>query len=297
MDNQYDFKLKDLNVLYINLDRRPDRNEYMENELCRLGLNGVRISAVDGITLTNEEKTYWIDNNKFNTITKNTESIYGQIGRYLSHLKTLKYAADNNIENLLILEDDCKFLSEHNDISICVPANTDIFYLGGLFWYKSISNGENDYTFENFKDTLYFHPNIQIFTNYFRICGSFAYILPSREHIIKLLTTLITSTKKTIDMMFIGNIQKNTRCFIIQPSLCIKTTQFKSDISYSDKPKSNTYFYNMKIYTIPRVIEFYNNNYHKVLKRLTKYYLFKKKIPNPDNLYKDLRIVAQENIS
>lgn len=23
MDNQYDFKLKDLNVLYINLDRRP----------------------------------------------------------------------------------------------------------------------------------------------------------------------------------------------------------------------------------------------------------------------------------
>jgi hypothetical protein len=30
MDNQYDFKLKDLNVLYINLDRRPDRNQYGE---------------------------------------------------------------------------------------------------------------------------------------------------------------------------------------------------------------------------------------------------------------------------
>ena len=297
MNNQYDFKLKDLNVLYINLDRRPDRNEYMENELSRLCLKWTRIPAIDGLTLTNEEKTYWIDNNKFDTITQNTERIYGQIGCYLSHLKTLKYALDNNIENVLILEDDCKFLSDHNDIRIHIPANTDIFYLGGLYWYKPISNVENDYTFENFKDTFYYQPNIHIFTNYFRICGSFAYILPSREHIIKLLTTLLTSKKKSIDMMFISYVQKNTRCFIIQPSLCIKTTQFKSDINYSDKPKANTYFYNIEIYTIPRVIEFYNNNYTNVLKRLTKYYLFKKKIPNPYNLYKDLRIVAQENIS
>ena len=293
MDNQYNFKLKDLTILYINLDRRPDRNEYMINELQRLGLNGVRISAVDGLTLTNDEKSYWIDNKNFDTISKNNELIYGRIGCYLSHLKTLKYALDNNIEKLLILEDDCKFLSDHSDINIYIPGNTDIFYLGGLYWYKSISDdNEPDYTFENFKDKLFYQEHIPIFTHFFRICGSFAYILPSSDHIFKLLTTMLISKKKTIDMMFISYVQQNAHCFIIQPSLCIQTNEFSSDT-----PKSNTYFYDIQIYTLSRVIEFYNNKYHPVLKRLIKYYLFKKQIPNPRNLFRDLRIVAQENIS
>jgi hypothetical protein len=102
--------------------------------------------------------------------------------------------------------------------------------------------------------------------------------------------------------MYVSYVQKNQRCFIIQPSLCVQSDEFTSDVTdfglqTPSNPYSNTYFYDTELYSIPRVFEFYNNNYHRVLKRLLKYYRYKKLIPNPPLLFKHLRIVSKEIIS
>lgn len=304
MELEYNLKLKDLQILYINLDRRPERKKNIENELKRLGLNGIRISAVDGQSLTSNEKDYWMDRKNFNTLTRNESRVFGRVGCYLSHLKAMKYALDHNIDQLLLLEDDCKFLTDHSNINIHIPANTDIYYLGGLYWWK-VGEDENsslDYTFDNFKDKLYYGDSIQILPQFFRICCTFAYILPSRQHIQNLFFTMLDVKKKAIDMMYVSYVQKNERSFIIQPSLCIQSDEFTSDVTdfglqTPTNPYSNTYFFDTKLYTIPKVLEFYNNDYHKVLKRLIKYYSYKKIIPNTSKLFQHLRIVSKENIS
>jgi len=304
MELDYKLNLNQLKILYINLDRRPERKNNIENELYRLGLTGTRISAIDGQSLSDKEKTYWMDRKNFNTLTRNESRVFGRVGCYLSHLKTMKYALDNNIWPLLILEDDCRFLTEHSNIEFNIPANTDIYYLGGLYWWK-VGENENsslDYTFDNFKDKLYYENSIQILPDFFRICCTFAYILPSRDHILNLFLQMLDVKKKAIDMMYVSYVQKNQRCFIIQPSLCVQSDEFTSDVTdyglqTPSNPYSNTYFYDTTLYTIPRVLEFYNNNYHKVLKRLLKYYQYKKLVPNPYILFKHLRIVSKEIIS
>ncbi len=282
MELEYNLKLKDLNIVYINLDRRPERKKNIESELKRLGLKGTRISAVDGQSLTAEEKDYWMDRKNFNTLTRNEDRVFGRVGCYLSHLKAMKYALDNNIDKLLILEDDCRFLTQHSSVNIRIPANTDIYYLGGLYWWKvgEKENSSLDYTFENFREKLYYDDSIQILPQFFRICFTFAYILPSRHHIQNLFLTMLEVKKKAIDMMYVSYVQKNERCYIIQPSLCIQSDEFTSDVTdfglqTPSNPYSNTYFYDVQLYTIPRVIEFYDNNYHKILRRLLKYYSYK----------------------
>jgi len=304
MEREYNLKLNELNILYINLDRRPERKINIENELNRLGLKGTRIAAIDGQSLSDNEKEYWMDRKNFNTLTRNESRVFGRVGCYLSHLKTMKHALDNNIWPLLILEDDCKFLTDHTNITIHIPSHTDIYYLGGLYWWKVGENDSDslDYTFDNFKDKLYYENSIQILPDFFRICCTFAYILPSREHILNLFLKMLEVKKKAIDMMYVSYVQKNERSFIIQPSLCVQSDEFTSDVTdfglqTPSNPYSNTYFYDTNLYTIPRVIEFYNNNYHKVLKRLLKYYTYKKLVPNPKLLFKHLRIVSKEIIS
>jgi hypothetical protein len=74
------------NTLYINLDKRIDRLEHINNELTKIGvLNPIRITAIE---------------------TKD-----GAIGCTLSHIKCLEYAKQNNYEQVFICEDDITFLN------------------------------------------------------------------------------------------------------------------------------------------------------------------------------------------
>ena len=73
------------NIFYINLDTRPDRKQHFENQMKMLGLNATR----------------------FNAIKNNC----GAIGCSLSHLTLLKYAKENNLDHILIMEDDIMFLN------------------------------------------------------------------------------------------------------------------------------------------------------------------------------------------
>jgi GR25 family glycosyltransferase involved in LPS biosynthesis len=72
-------------IIYINLNKRPDRREQLEQELNSFNLNYERYEAIE------------------------TEN-FGTLGCGLSHLNVLKLAKERKYKNILILEDDFTFL-------------------------------------------------------------------------------------------------------------------------------------------------------------------------------------------
>ena len=80
MNNINDIK----NIFYINLDTRPDRKSFFENQMRMIGMNNAK---------------------RFNAIKHNI----GAIGCSLSHLELLKYAKQQNMDHILIMEDDIMF--------------------------------------------------------------------------------------------------------------------------------------------------------------------------------------------
>jgi glycosyl transferase family 25 len=86
MDNTKINNITDIkNIFYINLDTRPDRKVFFENQMKMLGLKA----------------------NRFNAI-KNAN---GALGCSLSHLRLLQIAKHHNLDHILIMEDDIMFLN------------------------------------------------------------------------------------------------------------------------------------------------------------------------------------------
>jgi GR25 family glycosyltransferase involved in LPS biosynthesis len=113
-----------LKGFYLNLDKRPDRKNKMENQIVKLPYEISRFPAIDGDRISSPEN--------FKSTIKNSES--KQYATYLSHYEMIKYARDNNWNHLLILEDDVtlcddfqKRLEFFMDI---VPDDWSIVYLG-----------------------------------------------------------------------------------------------------------------------------------------------------------------------
>jgi len=73
------------NIYYINLDRRIDRKVHIEAQLKLLNWTATRFPAI--------------------------LNSFGALGCSLSHLALLKYAKNNNLDHILILEDDVSFLN------------------------------------------------------------------------------------------------------------------------------------------------------------------------------------------
>ena len=101
----------DLNIIYINLDKRPDRNESIINELEGFGNNLVRLSA------TYDKKGY--------------------LGCAMSHIRALEYAIENNLDNILIFEDEFMFTRDkqivYNEIIsfLNLGIDWDVLFLSG----------------------------------------------------------------------------------------------------------------------------------------------------------------------
>ena len=87
-------------IVYINLERRQDRREEIEQELVQYGLSGERFNAIS--------------------------HELGLAGCNLSHIQVLKDAEEANLENLLVLEDDFQFL-----------VDTKIYLL--IYFHRSIN--------------------------------------------------------------------------------------------------------------------------------------------------------------
>jgi len=78
-------------IFYINLDKRTDRREQIEEELRKYGLEGERYAAIH----TPEA---------------------GIVGCGYSHLNVLKLARERGYKNVLILEDDFEFVVSQEEV-------------------------------------------------------------------------------------------------------------------------------------------------------------------------------------
>jgi len=102
-------------VIYINLDRSPERRKIVESELKREDMEAKRFSAVDGKKVTLRDiqqykKMRWMVDPRWGKIPK-TRHI-GRLGIHLSHISIITDFQKNpkykDKEYLLILEDDIR---------------------------------------------------------------------------------------------------------------------------------------------------------------------------------------------
>jgi GR25 family glycosyltransferase involved in LPS biosynthesis len=108
-----------VNILYINLESRPDRDIHIKKELSKLELTGKRFNAV--------------------------KMINGAIGCSMSHLKCLQTAKENNWDHVCILEDDIEFLDpelfkKQMNMFLQKHNNWDVLLLAGnnMLPYQSV---------------------------------------------------------------------------------------------------------------------------------------------------------------
>ena len=129
-------------IIYINLDRRPDRNENMINILKKHNLMGIseRFSAVDGSNLDLNKISNKLITKKGIVDAKKSNKLYtvmtpGAIGCALSHHHVYKKIVDEKINRCLILEDDIELVDNFNEMVDDIEKNKplpdyDLFFLG-----------------------------------------------------------------------------------------------------------------------------------------------------------------------
>lgn len=93
-----------IDVFYINLDRRTDRREHIENQLSLLDIKAKRVPASVGSELTKEQMSF-VNFDDFYCLMKRPVSP-GEIGCALSHIRVWQKIVDQKIDYALILEDD-----------------------------------------------------------------------------------------------------------------------------------------------------------------------------------------------
>jgi GR25 family glycosyltransferase involved in LPS biosynthesis len=100
-------------IYYVNLERRPDRNQECLDELNKYGIIAERFNAVDAKDL----------------------NLKPWMGCLLSNLEIIKRAKDNGFKSVLILEDDVTFNDNFdqlfNSYISQVPDNWNMLYLSG----------------------------------------------------------------------------------------------------------------------------------------------------------------------
>jgi GR25 family glycosyltransferase involved in LPS biosynthesis len=107
------------NIYVINLKRRRDRLEHIEDQLEKIGCSNYQlIEAVDGSKLKESSR-----------IKK------GALGLVKTYLNIYESWKDNNDGFILLIEDDCIFLENFNEnletYLINVPEDWDCLYFGG----------------------------------------------------------------------------------------------------------------------------------------------------------------------
>lgn len=102
-------------VFYINLDHREDRKVSILLQLEKLEIEKEKIIRIPAVL----------------------DSLNGQRGCALSHIKALDLAIEKKLNNVLILEDDCEFVQSKSSIRQMIKyffdnvEDWDVFLLGG----------------------------------------------------------------------------------------------------------------------------------------------------------------------
>jgi len=247
-------RLIDYPILYINLEKDTKRRLVLENDLNKLKNSYNRIDAIYGKNLHNRKyrnsvakllgvhpsklhPNYWMDRHNFKSMSMNENNILARVGAYLSHLKSVKYAYENNYDKLMIMEDDaCPLVNFYEEFP--VPKDVDILYAGGYFIKQ------DDYN-PDYQSSL-----IPINTEEFKLVGAYSYILPNRkaiETVYRVLMSVFLHGKghdkddnwrsgkvrlraTNIDVMYVNYFQKLGNTYVINP-VRVAAREFESNIT------------------------------------------------------------------
>lgn len=121
--------VNDVGLFVINMKFRTDKKKRMEDELKKHGLSAEFIDAIVGYNIDIDKM---VSNNLINNKI-NRPMRRGEIGCYLSHIKSWESFLKSNYKYALILEDDAVFLNDFknklNDLMEEIDFPFDIIYL------------------------------------------------------------------------------------------------------------------------------------------------------------------------
>jgi glycosyl transferase family 25 len=113
-----------MNFYVINLDRAPQRLDYMRRTLSKMGLDFVRVAAVDGSKMTEAQR---------HQIQEPSKKFYylgpGELGCFLSHRLCWKLSANADQTHACIFEDDVHLSPDTGEIlrdTSWIPSDADI---------------------------------------------------------------------------------------------------------------------------------------------------------------------------
>ena len=207
--NYNNFKLDKIYV--INLNKNKDRWDVISKAAKKANIPITRFNAIYGKELPPNHPDiikYFDKNNKLNS---------GQIGCALSHIKILEEAVKNNYDNILVFEDDAiippDFWEKLEPVVNELPDDWDILSL------NCVRCKGKKYKYNLYK-LLY------------NIC-LMGYII-SKSGIIKLIKLLNKKIKIPIDNFLATQFYSQNNCYIIDDSLILPNSNFKSDINVGD---------------------------------------------------------------
>ena len=132
-------------VYYINLDRRPDRNENILKIFNELNINNYRrIEAIDGSAIEKEIKSLkYIVNNWLDKFKLHKTLMVRAWACKQSHMMCLNDALNNGYNCICIFEDDIKTRQNaHIDLNICFDwmsnNNWDLFYFDNVNCHRDV---------------------------------------------------------------------------------------------------------------------------------------------------------------
>ena len=234
-------RLKDFNISYLNLARRPERLEAIQDQLARLGLldQAQLVTATDGQDLYLEIPADILEEKirRFKTMARRPERILGRMGCLESHLRILERAVQEKLDNLLVIEDDCVFVPElDHDWEFQPPDDADILYFGGLFWKQEAEDQPQTGEW------------VHIQRHHLKLATTICYAIIGHDRIRHIWETVRDARPSAIDLLYINHIQTKGHCYVVNPVICTQSDQFVSDVSnYGDetptKPYRNSYFY------------------------------------------------------
>jgi hypothetical protein len=181
----------------INLKRREDRRNFFSEQQKNLDLGRFTyFDAIDGKEVYSKYQTNLLP---------------GELGVLISNKEIIKFAKNENLETILIVEDDCVFNNEiknFNNLIDYIPEDWDMIYFGG-----NHSHTNN---------------NLRINDKVIKITNSFAiHCVAIKSTVFDEILKLLNNYDKQIDVLYC-EIQKRHNVYCFYPSIA------KQKIDFSD---------------------------------------------------------------
>jgi GR25 family glycosyltransferase involved in LPS biosynthesis len=201
------------NIFIINLAHRNDRKEHMINEMKKQNISNYEF--FDAVKPSLNEVNEW-NSNYCNHVKKDVHPLkfdnyrIGCLGCMKSHIEVIKLSLERNYNNILILEDDTKFIDNFFKVFEYIEQinnDYDMLYLSGSHIGLTEYKGKNIRKISNTLTT-----------------GSY---LITKNVMIYILNH-INNYDKEIDSFYACDIQKKYNCYVVHPHIT------KQQEGYSD---------------------------------------------------------------